>query len=133
MLLDASSIQPKHIRHGQRPSSNVQMHESNASIKGLVRDRPVHARDQVIEEFNGGGTSLRRVGRVIDVVWVDVGQVGGGGILEDVELVDEVEKDGVLLAWGCGLGGAKWCLRCRRVVVGCWRCEESGKSGESQG
>lgn len=133
MLHHASAIQPEHIRHGQLPSANIQMHKPNASIKGLMHDRPVHARDQVLEELDGGRAPLRRVGRVVDVVWGDVGQVGGGGVLEHVELVDEVEEDGVLLAWGCGLGGAEGCLGWLGVVVGCWGCEEGGKSGEGEG
>ena len=76
---------------------------------------------------------MGRVGRVVDVVWGDVGQVGGGGVLLDVELVDEVEKDGVLLAGGRGLGRAEWCLGCcRAVILGGWFCKESGESGERE-
>lgn len=70
---------------------------------------------------------------MVNVVWGDVGQIGGGRVFEHVELVDEVEEDGVLLAWGCGLGGAEWCLGWLRVVVGCWGREEGGKSGEGEG
>lgn len=49
---------------------------------------------------------MGRVGRVVDVVLADVGQVGVGGVLLDVELVDEVEEDGVLLVGRDGLAGA---------------------------
>lgn len=109
------------------------MHKPNAPIKRLVHDRPVHARDQILEEGDGGCAPLRRVRRVVDVVGRDVGQVGGRGVLEGVELVDEVEEDGVLLAGGGGLGGAEWCLRCAGVIVRCWGSEEDGESGESEG
>lgn len=133
MLHHASAVQTEHICHGQLPSGDIQMHKPNVSVKSLVHDRPAHARDQILEELYGGRAPLRRVGRVVDVVRGDVGQVGGGGVLEHVELVDKVEEDGVLLAWGCGLGGAEWCLGWLRVVVGCWGCEEGGKSGEGEG
>ena len=110
------------------------MHEPNIPIKGLVDNGPAHAGDQVLEEGDGGGASLGRVGRVVDVVWGDVGQVGGGGVLLDVELVDEVEEDGVLLAGRRGLRGAEWCLGCcRAVIFGGWFCKESGESGEREG
>lgn len=85
------------------------MHEPNIIVKRLVHNRPLHARDQVLEELDGGGAPLRRERRVVDVVRGNVGQVGGCRVLEHVELVDEVEEDGVLLAWGCGLGGAEGC------------------------
>ena len=42
---------------------------------------------------------------MVDVVQRDVGQVGSCRVLEGVELVDEVEEDGVLLAGGGGLRG----------------------------
>ena len=77
---------------------------------------------------------MGRVGRVVDVVWGDVGQVGGGGVLLDVELVDEVEEDGVLLAGGRGLGRAVWWLGwCRAVIFWGWFRKESGESGEREG
>ena len=110
------------------------MHEPNIPIKGLVDNGPAHAGDQVLEEGDGGSASLGRVGRVVDVVRGDVGQVGGGGVLLDVELVDEVEEDGVLLAGRRGLWGAEWCLGCwGAVVFGGWFCKESGESGEREG
>ena len=108
MLHDARPIQAKHVRDRQLPARNVQMHEPDVVVERLVHDGPVHARDQILEEGDGGGASLRRVGRVVDVVRIDVGQVGGRGVLEGVELVDEVEEDGVLLARAGGLGGAVW-------------------------
>ena len=70
---------------------------------------------------------------MVDVVWGDVGQVGGRGVLEGVELVDEVEENGVLLAGGGGFGGAEWCLRCGGVVVRCWGGEDGGESDKSKG
>ena len=70
---------------------------------------------------------------MVDVVWGDVGQVGRRGILERVELVDEVEEDGVLLARGGGFGRAEGCLGCRWIVVRCWGGEGDGESGESEG
>ena len=77
---------------------------------------------------------MGRVGRVVDVVWGDVGQVGGGGVLLDVKLIDEVEEDGVLLAGGCVLRRAEGCLGCCRAVIFRGRfCEESGESGEREG
>lgn len=88
------------------------MHKPNILLKRLVHNRPIHARDQIIEESDGCGASLGCVRRVVDVVRGDVGQVGSRGVFEDVELVDEVEEDGVLLAGGGGLGGAEWGLRC---------------------
>ena len=134
MLHHASAIQPEHIRDRRRSIGNAQMHEPNISIKGLVDNGPAHAWDQVLEECDGGGASLGRVGGVVDIVWGDVGQVGGGGILLDVELVDEVEEDGVLLSRGRGLGGAEWCLGCcRAVIFGGWVCKKSGECGEREG
>lgn len=135
MLHHARPVQPKHIRHRRLAPGNIQMHKSDASFKRLVHNRTVNARNQVLQERNGGGAPLGRVGRVVDVVWGDVGQVGGRGVLEDVELVDEVEEDGVLLAGGGGLGGAEWCLGCGGVVVRyrSWRGEGDGDSGKSEG
>ena len=134
MLHHPSTIQPEHIRHRRGSIRNIQMHEPNIPIKGLVDNGPAHAGDQVLEERDGGGASLGRVGGVVDVVWGDVGQVGGGGVLLDVELVDEVEEDGLLLARGRGLGGAEWCLGCWwAVIFGGWLCEESGECGEREG
>lgn len=132
MLHDARPVHSEHIRHRQLARCDVQMHKPNVRVKGLVHNRPVYARNQVLEEGNGGGTALRRVGRVIDVVWGDIGEIGGLGVLEDVELVDEVEEDGVLLAGARGLGGAEWCLGCGGVVR-CWGGKESGQRGESEG
>ena len=110
------------------------MHEPNIPIKRLVHDGPAHARDQVLQVRDGGGASLGRVGRVVDVVRGDVGQVGGGGVLLDVELVDEVEEDGVLLARGRVLGWAEWCLRCCGAVI-CrgWFCVEDREGGDGEG
>lgn len=82
------------------------MHHADVALERLVQDRAVQARDQVREEGDGGGAALGREGRVVDVVRGDVGQVGVGGVLLDVELVDEVEEDGVLLAGVGELGGA---------------------------
>ena len=132
MLHHASTIQPKHIRHRQRPARNIQMHKPNVCIKSLVHNGAVHARDEVLQVVDGGLAALWRVGRVVDVVWRDVGQVGGGGVLEDVELVDEVEEDGKLLAGGCGLGGTVWPLGDCSVVVWRWEREDGGKGGESE-
>ena len=111
------------------------MHEPDAPVERLVYDRPVHAWDQVLEEGDGGGPALGGVGRVVDVVRGDVGQVGGRGVLEDVELVDEVEEDGVLLARGGGLGGAEWRLGRAGAVprYRCWGGEGDGESGEGEG
>ena len=69
---------------------------------------------------------------MVDVVGGDVGQVGGCGVFEYVELVDEVEEDGVLLARGGGLRGAEGALR---YVVRCWYWggEENGERGEGEG
>lgn len=133
MLHNASPIQPKHIRHRHLAPRDIQMHKPNAALERLVHDGPVHARDQVLEESDSGRTPLGRVGRVVDVVRGDVGQVGGRGVLEDVQLVDEVEEDGVLLAGGGGLGGAEWCLGDGGVVVRFWGGEGDGEGSESDG
>ena len=97
-----------------------------------MHNRPVHARDEVLQVVDGGLAALWRVGRVVDVVWGDVGQVGGGGVLKDVELVDEVEEDGMLLAGGCVLGGTVWPLGDCSVVVWRWEREDGGKGDESK-
>ena len=109
------------------------MHKPNVSLKRLVHNGALHARDQILEERDGGGAPLRRVGRVVDVVWGDVGQIRGGGVLEDVEHVDEIEKDVVLLAGGGGLGRAEWCLGYCGVVLRGWDGEDGGEGGESEG
>ena len=119
MLHNARPVHSEHIRHRHLARRNVQMHKPNVRVEGLVHNRPVHAGNQVLEEGNGGCAPLRCVGRVVDVVWGDVGKVGGLRILEDVELVDEVEKDGVLLVGARVLGRAEWRLRYRGVVR-CW-------------
>lgn len=106
------------------------MHKTNATFERFVHNGPVHARDQILKEGDGCGTPLGRVGRVVDVVRGDVGQVGGRGVLEDVELLDEIEEDGVLLA---GSGGLWWAERCGWVVVGCWGCEGTWESSKSEG
>lgn len=105
MLHHTRPIQPKRIRHRHLPTRHIQMHKPNAPVKRLVHNRPIHAWDEIHEKGNGGCTPLRRVRRVVDVVQRDVGQVGSCRVLEGVELVDEVEEDGVLLAGGGGLRG----------------------------
>lgn len=97
-----------------------------------MHNRPVHAGDQILEERDGGCAPLGRVGGVVDIVWGDVGQVGGCGVFENVELVNEVEEDGVLLARGGGLGRAEGRLGYAGVVVIDWVGEDRGESGESE-
>lgn len=107
MLDDTAPVHAEEIRQRQQGRAlNLEMHHADVSLKRLVQDRAVQAGDQVREESNGGGAALGREGRVVDVVRGDVGQVGVGGVLLDVELVDEVEEDGVLLAGVGELGGA---------------------------
>ena len=45
---------------------------------------------------------------MVDIVGRDVGEIGVGGVLLHVELVDEVEEDGVLLRGRDRLGRAEW-------------------------
>ena len=133
MLHDTRPFHPEHIRHRRLQLINVQMNESNTPIERLVNDGTVHARDQELEELDGGCTALGCVGRVVDVVRGDIGQVCGLGVLKDVELLDEVEEDGVLLAGGGRFRGAEWRRGCGRVVSCCWAAEDGGESGEDDG
>lgn len=73
MLHHARPIQSKHIRHRRLAPTNIQMHKTDTPFERLVHNGPVHARDQVLEEGDGGGASLRGVRRVVDVVRGDVG------------------------------------------------------------
>ena len=132
MLHHARPIQPKHIGYSHLAPTNIQMHKPNAAFERLVHNRPVHARDQEFEEGDSGSTSLRRVRRVVDVVRGDVGEVGGRGVFDYVELVDEVEENGVLLASGSGFGRTEGCLG---DVLRCWRWggDEEGERGEGEG
>ena len=109
------------------------MHKPDISLKRLVHNGALHARDQILQEGDGSGAPLRRVRRVVDVVRGDVGQVGVRGVFEDVEHVDEVEKDVMLLAGSGGFGRAEWCLGYGGVVVRWWEGEDGGEGGESEG
>lgn len=83
------------------------MHDANVLLKRLVQDGAVQARDQKGQELNRSGAALRSVRAMVDIVGRDVGEVGVGGVLLHVELVDEVEEDGVLLRWRDRLGRAE--------------------------
>ena len=48
MLHHASAVQPEHIRHRRGSISDVQMHEPNIALKGLVDNGPAHAGDEVL-------------------------------------------------------------------------------------
>lgn len=107
MLDDTTAVHAEEIRQRQqRGALHLKMHHPNVPLKRLMQDSAVQAGDQEREEGDGGGAALGREGGVVDVVRGDVGQVGVGGVLLDVELVDEVEEDGVLLARIGELGGA---------------------------
>ena len=100
------------------------MHHADVLLKRFMQDRPVQARDQVGQEGNRGGAALRSVRAMVDVVGRDVGEIGVGGVLLHVELVDKVEEDGVLLGWRDRLGRAEGTLRepgRRMTVVRSWR------------
>ena len=115
MLHNAAPIQPEDIRNGQwRLGEHLEVDQADVGIKSLMQDLPFHTGDQLAEEGDGDVTALGGVGAVVDIVWGDVGQEGIGGILLDVELVEEVEEDGVLLGRADGLGGA---VGARRNVV----------------
>ena len=74
MLNNTTPIQPKQIhQRQQRLAIHLQMHHPNIPIKRLMQDRPIQARDQIAQERDGGGTALRREGRVVYVVGTDVG------------------------------------------------------------
>lgn len=134
MLHHARAIQPKHIRHSLLTARNIQMHESNPVFKRLVRNGPIHARNQILEEFDGGCAALGRVGGVVDVVWGDVGEVGGLGVFEDVEFVNEVVEDGVLLAGAGGLRGTVGPFGDAGIVIWIrgWGGEDGGEGGEEE-
>lgn len=107
MLDDTAPIHAEEIRQRQQGRAlHLKMHHANVPLKCLVQNSAVQAGDQEREEGDGGGAALGREGGVVDVVRGHVGQVGVGGVLLDVELVNEVEEDGVLLAGVGELGGA---------------------------
>jgi len=108
MLHNTAPVHAEQIhQRQQRAAVNLEVHHPDVVLERLVQDRPVQARDQERQEGDGGGAALRCVGRVVDVVGRHVGQVGVCGVLLDVELVDEVEEDGVLLAGVDISGGAE--------------------------
>ena len=87
------------------------MHHADVLLKRLMQDRPVQARDQVGQERNRRGAALRSIRAVVDIVGRDIGEIGVGGVLLHVELVDEVEEDGVLLRGRDRLGRAEGAFR----------------------
>ena len=107
MLLDAASIESEKVHQRQWGLAiHLQVHRADIAVKSLVQNRPVLAWDQEGQELDGGFTTLWCIGTVIDVVGRDVGQVGIGGVLLHVELVDEVEEDRMLLGRRDRLGRA---------------------------
>lgn len=107
MLHHTRPIQTEDIGNGQRRlTQDLEMHEPDVLVEGLVQDLALHGRDQDGEEGDGGGAAGGRVRAVVDVVRGDVGQVGVGGVALDVEFVDEVVEDGVLLRRRGGFAGA---------------------------
>ena len=133
MLDDTAPIHAEEIRQcQQRGALHLEMHHPNVPLKCLVQNSAVQAGDQEREEGDGGGAALGREGGVVDVVRGHVGQVGVGGVLLDVELVDEVEEDGVLLArvgelgWAVGTDGEAVGL----VAVGWVGLGEGEEGGE---
>ena len=112
MLDDTAPIQAEQIdQRQQRLAQHLEMHDANVLLKRLMQDRPVQARDQVGQEGDRCGAALRRIRAVVDVVGRDVGEVGVGGVLLHVELVDEVEEDGVLLRGRDRFGRAEGSFR----------------------
>lgn len=98
VLNDAGPIESEKIHQRQRwLSLDLEVHSADIAVVDLVQDRPVLAGDQKGQELDRGLATLWCIGAMIDVVGGDVGQVGVGGVLLHVELVDEVEEDRVLL------------------------------------
>ena len=117
MLHDTAAIKTEEVRKRQQGLAvNLKMNHPNIPVKGLVQDGAIQRGNQKRQERDGGCSALRSVRAVVDVVGRHVGQVGVRGVLLDVELVDEVEEDGVLLAGAHGLGGAVG----SRGEVGLW-------------
>lgn len=107
MLHNTAPVHAEEIRQRQQGRAlHLKMHHPNVPLKRLVQDSAVQAGDQERKEGNGGGAALGREGGMVNIVRGDVSQVGVGGVLLDVELVDEVEENGVLLARVGELGGA---------------------------
>ena len=100
MLHHTRPVQPKQIhQRNRRLTLYLQMHRPSISLIDLMQDCTIETRDQKRQESNRRSTSLRRVGRVVDVVWRDIGEIRVGGVLLHVELVDEVVEDGGLNVW----------------------------------
>lgn len=107
MLHNTAPIHPEDIRNSQRRlGKHLKVDHAYVGIESLMQDLPFHTGDQLAEEGDGDFTALGGVGAVVGIVWGHVGREGIGGVLLDVELVEEVEEDGVLLGRADGFGGA---------------------------